>query len=216
MFSLDRLDILSAISFIKPAIPKKSETGMNCLFVRVDEGKITLIGGNQFVVKQVVLARPIMTTDENPGKEVVLPKTFMIPRADIMAFKEMMEEHKVECKMLSKNDPSYLFVDIDEGKLTSLDADITYPQPKYEFKDLDPIFQITRGTVSDIPVMSGDISSAVFGFKKSEKIDITFTGEQGPILFEQEDYKAILIPPVEVDEKEEDKGISEGQQEIKE
>lgn len=210
---LDRLEILSAISFIKPAIPKKTETGMNCLFVRVDEGTITFIGGNQFVVKKVVLARPITTTEDSGEKEV-LPKTYMIPRADIMAFKEMMEEHKVECKKLSKNDPSYLFVDIDEGKLTSLDADIIYQQPKFEFKDMEPVFQIAKDFVSDIPVMPGDISSAVFGFKKSEKIEVTFTGEQGPILFEQEDYKAILIPPVAVEEKKEEEGVSEGQQDI--
>ena len=131
---IDRLKMLSAISFIKPAIPKKAETGRNCLFVRVDE-----------------------------------------------------------------------------GKLTSLDADIIYHQPKFGFKDLEPIFDITKAEVSDIPVMSGDISSAVFGFKKSEKIDITFTGPQSPILFEQEDYKAILMPPVEAEEEEE---VSDGQQEI--
>lgn len=209
---IDRLEMLSAISFIKPAIPKKVETGRNCLFVRVDEGTITLIGGNQFVVKQVVLIRPITTTEDSQ-KEVVYPKTFMIPRADIMAFKEMMEEHKAECKLLSKNDPSYLFVEIGEGKLTSLDADIVYQQPKFEFKDLGPVFEITKDLVSDIPMMPGDISSAVFGFKKSEKIDVTFTGYQSPILFEQEDYKAILLPPVEVEKKDEQEG-SDGQQEI--
>lgn len=210
---VDRLEMLAAISFIKPAIPKKVETGRNCLFVRVDEGTITLIGGNHFVVKRVILTRPI-TTDEDSEKQDALPKTFMIPRADIMAFKEMMEEHKAECKMLSKNDPSYLFVEIDEGKLTSLDADIIYQQPKFEFKDLEPIFQIEKDLVSDIPVMPGDISSAVFGFKKSEKIDITFTGHQGAILFEQEDYQAILMPPIEAKEEEDDQEGSDGQEEF--
>lgn len=193
---LDRLQILSAITFINPAIPKKVETGRNCIFVRVDEGSITFIGGNEFVVKQVVLIRPITTIETQTNKGII-PKTFMIPVADILAFKKMMEEHKTECKKLSKNDPSYLFVEIDEGKLTSLDADIIYQQPKFEYKDFQPVFEITKGPVSDIPVMSSDLSSTVFGFNKSEKIDITFTGHQGPILFEQGDYKAILIPPVE-------------------
>ena len=195
---LDRQEVSSAILFIAPAIPKKVETGRNCLFVRVEEGRIILTGGNEFVVKQVVLVRPITTTEAEGAKEGnALPKTFMIPRAEVMAFKEMMKEHKVDCKKLSKNDPSYLFVGIEEDRLISYDAKIDYQQPKFEYKDLDPIFQITKGTVSEIPVMSGDISDTVFGFKKSEKIDITFTGHQGPILFEQGDYKAILIPPVE-------------------
>lgn len=213
MFPVDRLELLKIISFIKSVIPKKDETGRNCLFVRVNKAIITFIGGNEFVVKKVVLIRPITTTDEEVNQDV-LPKTFMIPRADIMAFEKMMEEHKPECKKLSKNDPSYLFVEIDEGKLTSLDADIVYQQPKFEFKDYEPVFHIESGPVSDIPVMLGDISSAVFGFNKSEKIEVTFTGEQGPILFEQEDYKAILIPPVAVEEKEESEGISEDQLEI--
>ena len=79
---------------------------------------------------------------------------------------------------------------------------------------MEPVFNIEKDMVLDIPVMPGDISSAVHGFNKSEKIEVTFTGEQGPILFEQEDYKAILIPPVAVEEKEESEGISEGQQDI--
>lgn len=213
MFPVDRLELLKVISFIKSVIPKKDETGRNCLFVRVNKAIITFIGGNEFVIKKVVLTRPITTTDEEVNQDE-LPKTFMIPRADIMAFEKMMEEHKTECKKLAKNDPSYLFVEINKGKLTSLDADIVYKQPIFEFKDLEPYFQITRGTVSDIPVMSGDISAAVFGFNKSDQIDITFTGHNSPILFEQEDYKALLIPPVEFKEEEEDnqKGDNEQKQ----
>ena len=34
---IDRLEALSAITFVEAAIPKKAETGRNCLFVRVEE-----------------------------------------------------------------------------------------------------------------------------------------------------------------------------------
>lgn len=122
---LDRQDVLSAILFISPAIPKKVETGRNCLFVKVDKGSVTLIGGNEFVVKQVVLNRPITTTETAESKEE-FPKTFMIPHAELMAFKELMKEHKTDCIKLSKNDPSYLFVGVGEKELTSYNGKVDY------------------------------------------------------------------------------------------
>ena len=74
--------------------------------------------------------------------------------------------------------------------------------------------KLLKGAVSDIPVMLGDTSVAVFGFKKSGKIDITFSGHQGAILFEQDDYKAILMPPVEDAEEEETQKGDNEQKEI--
>lgn len=200
---LDRLEALAAISFIEPAIPKGSETGKNCLFVRVDEDKLILTGGGQFVTKKVILIRP-NTVEESAraGNGKKLPKTFMIPRADLFAFKEMMKEHKADCKKLAKNDPSYLFVEMDDTELISHDGKIVYEQPKYEFKELESVFQIIKDSVSEIPVISADVIAAVTGFKKSKPVEITFTGHRNPIHFQQGDYEALVIPPVEKEEPE--------------
>ena len=45
--NLDRLEVLGMIGFIKHVIPDSDETGKNCLFIRVDEGKIVCTGGGE-------------------------------------------------------------------------------------------------------------------------------------------------------------------------
>lgn len=207
---LDRLETLSALSFIAPAIPQKAESGKNCLFIRVDEGNLILTGGSEFVVKKVVLTRP-NTVEESArsGKWKQLPVTFMIPRADLVAFMAMMKEHKTDCVKLAKNDPSYLFVEIDDKELISHDGKLVYQQPKFEFKDLDVHFQIKKSPVSEIPVMPGDIVAAMTGFRKSKPVEISFTGHMNPFHFEQDDYQAIIIPPVEKEDDDEQLEIDE-------
>jgi len=69
---LDRLETLAAISFIEPAIPKGSETGKNCLFIRVDEDKLIFTGGAQFVTKKVIMVRP-NTVEESARSSNVKP-----------------------------------------------------------------------------------------------------------------------------------------------
>lgn len=199
---LDRLETLSAITFVEAAIPKKVETGRNCLFVRVEHDKLIFTGGSEFVVKKAELNRP-NTTEEaaRPGKGKKLPKTFMVPRADLCAFKEMMKEHKADCVKLAKNDQSYLFVEIDDKELISHDGKIVYQQPIFAFKDLEPILQVKKGSVSEMIMMSGDLTAAMTGFRKSQPVMITFTGDGKPIHFEQGDYEAIVIPPVEKKEE---------------
>lgn len=199
---LDRLETLSAISFIEPAIPKGEETGKNCIFVRVMEDQLIFTGGGQFVTKKVTMVRP-NTVEElaGSGKIKQLLKTFMIPRADLFAFKEMMKEHKADCKKLAKNDPSYLFVEMTDTELISYDGKIVYEQPKFEFKDLETIFQITKNSVSEIPMISADVISAMVGFSRSTPVEITFTGPKNPVHFEQGDYEAIVLPPVEKEEE---------------
>lgn len=194
---LDRLETLSAINFIKDAIPEKSESGRNCLFLRVDEDKLVLTGGGEFLVKKAILIRP-NTIEEaaRKGKEKT-PKTFMIPRGDLFAFAEMMKQHKSECKKMAKNDPSYLFVEIDDTELISYNGKVVYEQPKFEFKDLEFRFAINKDSVSEIPVMSSDMSTAMAGFKKSKPVQVTFTGDMQPIHFQQGDFEALLVPPVE-------------------
>lgn len=200
---LDRLETLSAITFIEPAISKKAETGRNCMFVRVENDKLILTGGSEFVVKKAILIRP-NTVEEagRTGKKKLPPNTFMIPRADLWAFKEMMKEHKADCKKLAKNDPSYLFVEIDDKELISHDGKIVYQQPKYEFKELETVLQVEKYSVDEMLMMSPDILAAMTGFRKSKPVMITFTGTESPIHFEQGDYEAIAIPPLEKKKKE--------------
>lgn len=196
--TLDRFVILSAIDFIAPAIPKGSESGKNCLFICVDGDKMILTGGGLFVTKKVVIqAENTIQAFKDSGNKNAGSKTFMIPRADVFAFKKMMEEHKADCKKLAKNDPSYLHVEVGDSELLSHDAKIVYEQPKYEFKDLESVFQISKDLVSEIPLISADVISAMTGFKKSDPVEVTFTGPGNLIHFQQGDYEAVVIPPVE-------------------
>lgn len=201
--TLDRFVILSAIDFIAPAIPKGSESGKNCLFIRVDGDKMILTGGGLFVTKKVVIqAENTIQAFKDSGNKNAGSKTFMIPRADVFAFKKMMEEHKADCKKLAKNDPSYLHVEVGDAELLSHDAKIVYEQPKYEFKDLESVFQIVKGSVSEIPLISADIISSMTGFKKSDQVEVTFTGPRNLIHFQQGDYEATVLPPVEKEEED--------------
>lgn len=212
---LDRLETLSALEFIIPAIPNKAETGKNCLFIRVDEGKLILTGGGEFVIKKDILIRPNTTTEAagQEGNKTALPETFMIPRADIMAFREMMKEHKSDCKKLAKNDPSYLFIEINkigdngEMELISHEGKITCQQPRYEFKDLETNFYIAKEPITEIPMITADITAAMTGFQKSKPVEITFTGYKKPVHFQQGDREAIVLPPIEKNNDGDDEQI---------
>lgn len=213
---LDRLETLAAITFLESVIPKAAETGKNCLFVRVDGENLIFTGGANFVTKKVVMVRP--NTVEEAGRtekgKTHLEK-FMIPIADLLAFKKMMQEHKAHCKKLAKNDPSYLFVEMSDTELVSYDGRIVYEQPKYDFKDLESIFQITKEHVSEIPMISADVIATMKGFSKSTPVGMTFTGPKGIVHLEQGDYEAVVLPPVEKQEGEE-QGTGDGQTTIDE
>jgi len=200
---LDRMEVFSMLKFIEPVISSKSESGKNCLFVRYDEGNLICCGGNEFSIKKVVLTGTgAIEQSGRAQKKGTLPGTFMIPRPELLAFIAMMDEHKVYCKKMAKNDPSYLQVEITDSELISHDGCIPYHQPKYEFKNLEVFFQVKRETITDINIMQADFSACLTGFKKSEVIEITFTGIQKPVLFQQGDYEAVMMPPVEKKEAE--------------
>lgn len=192
---LDRLETLAAISFIEPAIPTEEKTGKNCLFIRVDGDKLILTGGGEFVTKKIVLVSP--NTTEGSAKKEELPQTFMIPLAELLGFKAIIKAHKVDSKKLGKEDENRLFVEIDHQKLVSHDGIVDFKQPKYPFKELETLFNIKKKSLGEIPVMPADIDTAMKGFQKSKKVDITFTGDNKPIHFQQGDYEAVVIPPVE-------------------
>ena len=119
-----------------------------------------------------------------------------------MAFAEIMKEHARDLKKLIHIDQTHALIEIDDKELLSHDGKIVYQQPKHEFKDLETIFQIHKESVDEIPVMSADISAVMTGFKKSKSVNVTFTGHMKPIHFEQGDFEAIMIPPIDKEEDE--------------
>jgi len=195
---LDRLLVADMIKFIEPVIPSQTGNGKNCLFVRHEDGKLICTGGNDFATKKVVLiGENTIEQSGNAKKKGALPTTFMIPRPELLAFKAMMEEHKVYCKKMAKNDPSYMHVEITDNELISHDGCIPYAQPKIEFKNLEIFFQIKKEAISELTAMSSDFSACLTGFKKSKEVEITFSGPQRPVHFIQGDYEAVMLPPTE-------------------
>lgn len=200
---IDRQEILGVIEFIAAVIPDTDETGKNCLFVRVEDDRFIFTGGSEFTAKKVVLLRA--NTTEEAAKELkkkALPKTFMIPKGTLQAFETMMKKHKAKAKKMAKNDQSYLYVDIDDKELESFGNVVTYPQPSYQFKNLEPLFEKKREPVGELPINRSDLDDIMRGFSKSKQITTTFSGDGGIIHFHQKStgYEAILIPPFEDDE----------------
>jgi len=197
---LDRIEFLSAINFIKHVIPDSDDSGKSCLFVRVEDDKLILIGGGEFAAKRVVMLRPITTEEAaKDQKKASLPANFMIPKASLLSFETLMQKHKKKAKKLAKNDESFLYIDVDDKELESFGVVLTYPQPSYLFKDMENLFQHKKGMITDVPVLSGDMEAIMKGFSKSKNVKITFSGDGEPMHFYQEStqYEAILIPPAD-------------------
>lgn len=199
--NLDRLEVLGMIGFIKHVIPDSEETGKNCLFIRIEGDKVICTGGGEHAAKKVVLIRH---QDMEEGSKKKVPENFMIPKGTLEAFETLLLKHKKKCKKLAKNDPSHLYIDITNDELESHGVVLKYPQPEYQFKDLEPLFENNKAPVEKLFLYSGDVSNVMAGFKKSKQVETIFSGEDcGPIHFIQKDtdYQAILIPPPEEDEK---------------
>lgn len=197
---LDRLETLSLIKFLEQAIPTDDKTGKNCVFVRVDGDKLILVAGGEFVIKKGVLVSP--NTTENAAVKDQLPERFMIPLAELLGFKAIIQAHKADCKKLGKDDENRLFVEIDDKKMVSHDGIIDFKQPKYPFKELESMFDLTKSAVGEMPVMPGDLTAIMSGFQKSKPVEVSFTGHKQPVHFEQGDFEAVLIPPIEKAEDE--------------
>lgn len=200
----DRLEADSMFKFTEAAIPSQTDSGKNCLFIRVEDGKFICVAGNEYVTKKVTLGS--LNAIEQSGKSKngrAVPKTFMIPLPELKAFKAMMEEHKAYCKKMAKNDPSYMHIEITDNELISHDGYIPYSQPKHEFKELEGLFEIKKGPRSDMNVMQADLTSALSGFKKSKVVETNFSDDGKCVHFQQDDYESVMLLPVE---KEEDDG----------
>lgn len=194
---VERLLMSDVISFLASAIQSGSETG--CVYVRVGEGELIFTSGGQFVKKRAILKKGA----EDQKNKNPLPETFMIPEAALLAFKKMMDKHKSECKKLPETDPNFLFIEVSNTALISNGSSVFYEQPGHPFEDLDPFFQITEEHLSEIPLMSADIDTAMKGFYKSDPVKFTFTGKDNPILLEQKDHElsVVLFPHVEADQQ---------------
>lgn len=192
----DRLEVYAAIDFIQAVIPKDTKTGKNCLFVRVEGDNIILTGGGEYASKKVRLVAQNTTTGK--GK---IPERFMIPKADLLAFREVMKEHKADNKRFQKDDPNKNLVEITGTELVSHDSVHKFQQPSFQFKDLEPLFEVKRAPVTEIPFKRKEVIAIFHGFKDSKNVKTTFCGDTGPIHFQEGDFEAILIPPVEKEEE---------------
>lgn len=207
--SFDRLETLAVIDFIKGVIPNKSETGKNCLFVRVDEGKLILTGGGEYVTKRAPLIQSVANEDFT-RKIGRIPDQFMIPLSELLAFREMLMGHKEVCKKLQKTDPNAHLIEITGDKMISHDGEISFKQPGHAFKDLETQFQIIKKSISETKIISADMSDAMTGFKKSKPVEVTFTGPENPIYFQQGDFEAIMLPYKETESEEKNDQTSFG------
>jgi hypothetical protein len=150
------------------------------------------------VTKKVVLVGlNAIEQSGNAKKKGKLPDTFMIPRPELAAFKELMDEHKAYCKKMAKNDPSYMHVEITDSELISNSSPIPYNQPVHDFKNLEVLFEIKQEAIPYLSAIPQDFSACLTGFKKSKDVEITFSGPQSPVHFIQGDYEAVMLPPAE-------------------
>lgn len=198
--NLDRLEVLGMIGFIKHVIPDSEDSGKNCLFVRVEQDRVICTGGGEHAAKKVVLVR-YMDMEEAAKTKTPPPKTFMIPKGTLESFETLMQRHKKKCKKLAKNDPSHLYIDITNEELESHGVVLRYPQPIYQFKDMEGLFQKKQAPITDLNLLPGDVSDVMSGFKKSAPVKITLSADGNPIHFYQPatEYEAILIPPPDED-----------------
>lgn len=192
-FEVDRLEILRIIEFFKAVIPSKDESKRNCLFVRVDGDKVIFTGGGNFVIKKYDFEIANTTTKDKKNQS-----NFMIPRAALVSFEAMVKEHKAHCVKKAKTEESYLIVTIGDKKLVSLTEEVDFKQPIFDFDSkIETDFQITKGAVSEIPMIPADLTAAMTGFGRTQPVETTFTGAMGPIHFQQDRYEAIMKPPIE-------------------
>ena len=63
-------------------------------------------------------------------------------------------------------------------------------------------------------MISADAISDMAGFSKSSPVEVTFSGTKNPIHFQQEDYEAIVLPPIETEEGKKDLNLGDDQTEI--
>ena len=86
----------------------------------------------------------------------------MIPKGTLESFETLMNKHKKKCKKLAKNDPTHLYIDITNEELESHGVVLRYPQPIYDFKDLETLFQKKQAPITDVNLLLGRLDSRRF------------------------------------------------------
>jgi hypothetical protein len=192
---IDRLELLKAIGFLKHVIPDEEATGKSCVFVRVEDDKLIMVGGGQFATKKAVLVRPNTTEEAAQPSKKKPPESFMIPIGTLLSFETLMSKHKKKAKKQSKTDPSYLYVDIDHKELESFGVSLAYQQPSFDYKHLEGLFSGKRDQISNISILPGEMESVSKGFKKAEPVEVSFMDDGKSLHFRQESnsYEAHLI-----------------------
>lgn len=202
--TLDRLEFLGMWEFLKHVIPNSEESGKNCLFIRIDEGKVIFTGGGPYASKKVILIQPNDIEKNENSKKV--PETFMIPKSSVLGFETLLKEDKKICKKLSKSgDLSHLCIHINDNLLVSHVNSLEYSQPGYQFKDLETYFSGKRSSLdnNDFFLPPVDVSNVMSGFKKSKQVKACFVQGGESIYFIQpaSEYEAVLTLPPEEDQE---------------
>lgn len=192
---LDRLEFLKAVGFVKPAMVEDTDTAFNCLHVKVYDDQCYLYAGNGNLSKKAHIVRPI-TTEEAADMGVKDTKeTFLIPFSAMHSFEQLVKKHKKKAKKLSKNDASYLYIEISKDNLESFGMDVVYKQPSHDPVNFEDDFNIQRSVAEDAIILNPkETANAMKGFDGSKPVEVTTTGEGSPIHFHQKStsFEAVL------------------------
>jgi hypothetical protein len=204
MNALNRQEFSQMLSFMLAVIPTEDKTGKNCLFVKIENGVYWFTAGSDNYMKRVPLSS--QSTIEKEG----MTTSFMIPRAALKAFSEIMKDHKSKCKKLTKENEARLFIFIGDDKLESIKEHVHFEQPDIQYKNLHPFFEQKQNPngVCDFNLMPGEVTAIMTGFSTTKEVQSTHCTmnldekEVHLIHFKQNrgddiEYEAVMLPPAE-------------------
>lgn len=176
---LDRLEFLKAVGFLKPAIVTDQDTSaFHSLHLRVEQDRVVLTAGNSDIAKKVVMVRPISTDEMSKEQlEKDKPHQFMIPYSNLMSFETLIKKHKAKAKKLGKKDQGYLYIEIEKDRLESFGVELVYTQPSCEYRDFESGFDVQKGPVSEIFLVSSNAEKAFKGFDGSSPVEVSMCGD---------------------------------------
>jgi len=191
---LDRSEMIKAIKFLKPAILKADESeqdtsekirALTHVHVKIEGDVCTMTAGDGHCGKRVILNHLAQLMLETEEKEIH-DGNFLIPRATLEAFETLCSKHKAKLEKSSRIDHSLKFIDIFPDALESHKDRIEYNQPVgVVYPEIDRFFHTGADPVEHLNVNAGVVIDALKEFTCN--IQITFSGEDGPVYIQTED-----------------------------
>ena len=190
---LDRSEMIKAIKFLKPAILKADESEQNTsdkikalthVHVKIEGDFCTMTAGDGYCGKRVILNHPsqLMLDEEKENED----GQFLIPRATLEAFETLCSKHKAKLEKSSRIDHSLKFIDIFPDALESHKDRIEYNQPVgVVYPEIDRFFHTGADPVEHLDANACVAIDALKEF--TGNIQITFSGEDGPVYIQTED-----------------------------